>query len=108
MLSGLEGDGNRHQGLRRAVPRPPGAASNLHRPQRHPPGAKLRKAEARCWQLPPRWWPTARSLLRMWEFSLRRCGPQATRIPLQVIEAAIAAGATTIQHPDTVGYINPQ
>ena len=49
----------------------------------------------------------ARSLVEDVEFSCEDAGRSDPEFLYEVIEAAIAAGATTINIPDTVGYTTP-
>jgi len=68
--------------------------------------AKEQKGE--CWQNCREMAFTPARLLRMWSFSCEDCRVRSDPEYLyEVIEAAIAAGATTINYPDTVGNITP-
>ena len=68
---------------------------------------KLRKSRAEVLQIVPEMVAYARSLVEDVEFSCEDAGRSDPEFMHQVIEAAIAAGATTINIPDTVGYTTP-
>ena len=68
---------------------------------------KLRKSRAEVLQIVPEMVAYARSLVDDVEFSCEDAGRSDPEFMYQVIEAAIAAGATTINIPDTVGYSTP-
>ena len=68
---------------------------------------KLRKSRADVLQIVPEMVAYARSLVEDVEFSCEDAGRSDPEFLYQVIEAAIAAGATTINIPDTVGYTTP-
>ena len=68
---------------------------------------KLRKTRAEVLALAPEMVAYARSLVDDVEFSCEDAGRSDPDFMYQVIEAAIAAGATTINIPDTVGYATP-
>ena len=68
---------------------------------------KLRKSRAEVLQIVPEMVAYARSLVEDVEFSCEDAGRSDPEFMYQVIEAAIAAGATTINIPDTVGYATP-
>jgi 2-isopropylmalate synthase len=68
---------------------------------------KLRKSRAEVLQIAGDMVAYARSLVDDVEFSCEDAGRSDPEFMYQVIEAAIAAGATTINIPDTVGYATP-
>ena len=68
---------------------------------------KLRKTRADVLQIVPEMVAYARSLVDDVEFSPEDAGRSDPEFLYQVLEAAIAAGATTVNIPDTVGYTTP-
>ena len=68
---------------------------------------KLRKSRSEVLQIAGEMVAYARSLVDDVEFSCEDAGRSDPEFMYQVIEAAIAAGATTINIPDTVGYTTP-
>ncbi|NQV11194.1 MAG: 2-isopropylmalate synthase [Cyanobacteria bacterium] len=68
---------------------------------------KLRKSRAEVLAIAAEMVAYARSLVDDVEFSCEDAGRSDPDYLYEVIEAAIAAGATTINIPDTVGYITP-
>ena len=68
---------------------------------------KLRKSRAEVLQIAGEMVAYARSLVDDVEFSCEDAGRSDPEFMYAVIEAAIAAGATTINIPDTVGYATP-
>ncbi len=68
---------------------------------------KLRKSRAEVLQIAAEMVDYARSLVDDVEFSCEDAGRSDPDFLYQVIEAAIAAGATTVNIPDTVGYTTP-
>lgn len=68
---------------------------------------KLRKSRAEVLQIAGEMVAYARSLVDDVEFSCEDAGRSDPEFMYEVIEAAIAAGATTINIPDTVGYATP-
>jgi 2-isopropylmalate synthase len=68
---------------------------------------KLRKSRAEVLHIAGEMVTYARSLVDDVEFSCEDAGRSDPEFMYQVIEAAIAAGATTINIPDTVGYTTP-
>jgi 2-isopropylmalate synthase len=68
---------------------------------------KLRKSRAEVLAITREMVAYARSLVDDVEFSCEDAGRSDPEYMHQVIEAAIAAGATTINIPDTVGYATP-
>jgi len=68
---------------------------------------KLRKSRAEVLAIVPEMVAYARSLVEDVEFSCEDAGRSDPEFMYLVIEAAIAAGATTINIPDTVGYTTP-
>jgi 2-isopropylmalate synthase len=68
---------------------------------------KLRKSRAEVLSIAGEMVAYARSLVEDVEFSCEDAGRSDPEFLYQVIEAAIAAGATTINIPDTVGYTTP-
>jgi 2-isopropylmalate synthase len=68
---------------------------------------KLRKSRADVLAIVPEMVAYARSLVDDVEFSCEDAGRSDPEFMFEVIEAAIAAGASTINIPDTVGYSTP-
>jgi 2-isopropylmalate synthase len=68
---------------------------------------KLRKSRAEVLEITREMVAYARSLVDDVEFSCEDAGRSDPDYMHQVIEAAIDAGATTINIPDTVGYVTP-
>lgn len=68
---------------------------------------KLKKTRAEVLQIVPEMVSYAKSLVQDIEFSPEDAGRSDPEFLYQVLEAAIAAGATTINIPDTVGYTTP-
>jgi 2-isopropylmalate synthase len=68
---------------------------------------KLRKSRAEVLSIAGEMVAYARSLVEDVEFSCEDAGRSDPEFMYQVIKAAIAAGATTINIPDTVGYTTP-
>ena len=68
---------------------------------------KLRKTRAEVLAIVPDMVGYARSLVEDIEFSCEDAGRSDPEFLYEVIEAAISAGATTINIPDTVGYTTP-
>jgi 2-isopropylmalate synthase len=68
---------------------------------------KLRKSRAEVLEITREMVAYARSLVDDVEFSCEDAGRSDPEYMHQVIEAAIAAGASTINIPDTVGYATP-
>jgi 2-isopropylmalate synthase len=68
---------------------------------------KLRKTRAEVLAIVPEMVAYARSLVSDVEFSPEDAGRSDPEFLYQVLEVAIAAGATTINIPDTVGYTTP-
>ncbi len=68
---------------------------------------KLRKSRADVLQIAAEMVAYARSLTDDVEFSCEDAGRSDPEYLYEVIEAAVAAGATTINIPDTVGYTTP-
>ena len=68
---------------------------------------KLRKSRADVLGIVPEMVGYARSLVEDVEFSCEDAGRSDPEFLYEVIEAAISAGATTINIPDTVGYTTP-
>jgi len=68
---------------------------------------KLRKSRAEVLEITAEMVAYARSLVDDVEFSCEDAGRSDPEYMHQVIEAAISAGATTINIPDTVGYATP-
>ena len=68
---------------------------------------KLRKSRNEVLEIVPEMVSYARSLVDDIEFSCEDAGRSDPEFLYEVIEAAIAAGATTINIPDTVGYTTP-
>ena len=68
---------------------------------------KLRKTRAEVLEITSEMVAYARSLVDDVEFSCEDAGRSDPEFMHEVIEAAISAGATTINIPDTVGYATP-
>ena len=68
---------------------------------------KLRKSRADVLGIVPEMVGYARSLVEDVEFSCEDAGRSDPEFLYEVIEAAISAGATSINIPDTVGYTTP-
>ena len=68
---------------------------------------KLRKTRSDVLAIVPEMVSYARSLVEDVEFSCEDAGRSDPEFLYEVIEAAVAAGATTINIPDTVGYTTP-
>ena len=68
---------------------------------------KLRKSRSEVLAIVPDMVGYARSLVEDVEFSCEDAGRSDPEFLYEVIEAAIRAGATTINIPDTVGYTTP-
>jgi 2-isopropylmalate synthase len=68
---------------------------------------KLRKTRAEVLQIVPEMVAYAKSFVNDVEFSPEDAGRSDPEFLYQVLEAAIAAGATTVNIPDTVGYTTP-
>ncbi|MGL5804063.1 MAG: 2-isopropylmalate synthase [Xenococcaceae cyanobacterium] len=68
---------------------------------------KLRKTRAEVLKIVPEMVAYAKSFVDDIEFSPEDAGRSDPEFLYQVLEAAIAAGATTINIPDTVGYTTP-
>ena len=68
---------------------------------------KLRKSRSEVLGIVPEMVGYARSLVEDVEFSCEDAGRSDPEFLFEVIEAAISAGATTINIPDTVGYTTP-
>ncbi len=68
---------------------------------------KLRKTRAELLDIVPEMVAYARSFTADVEFSAEDAGRSEPEFLYQVLERAIAAGATTINIPDTVGYVTP-
>ena len=68
---------------------------------------KLKKTRAEVLQIVPEMVSYAKSLVQDIEFSPEDAGRSDPEFLYQVLEAAITAGATTINIPDTVGYTTP-
>lgn len=68
---------------------------------------KLKKSRAEVLEIAPEMVAYARSLVDDVEFSPEDAGRSDPEFLYQVLERAIAAGATTINIPDTVGYTTP-
>ena len=68
---------------------------------------KLRKSRNEVLEIVPEMVSYARSLVEDIEFSCEDAGRSDPEFLYEVIETAIAAGATTINIPDTVGYTTP-
>ncbi|NES97424.1 MAG: 2-isopropylmalate synthase [Desertifilum sp. SIO1I2] len=68
---------------------------------------KLKKSRAEVLEIAPEMVAFAKSFVEDVEFSPEDAGRSDPEFLYQVIESAIAAGATTINIPDTVGYTTP-
>ena len=68
---------------------------------------KLRKTRAEVLAIVPEMVSYAKSFVNDVEFSPEDAGRSEPEFLYQVLEAAIAAGATTVNIPDTVGYTTP-
>ncbi|ELS33440.1 MULTISPECIES: 2-isopropylmalate synthase [Pseudanabaena] len=68
---------------------------------------KLRKTRAEVLAIVPEMVAYAKSKVADVEFSPEDAGRSDPEFLYQVLEAAIAAGATTVNIPDTVGYLTP-
>ncbi|TYQ31037.1 2-isopropylmalate synthase [Pseudanabaena sp. UWO310] len=68
---------------------------------------KLRKTRAEVLAIVPEMVAHAKSKVADVEFSPEDAGRSDPEFLYQVLEAAIAAGATTVNIPDTVGYLTP-
>lgn len=68
---------------------------------------KLKKTRSEVLQIVPEMVAYAKSLVDDVEFSPEDAGRSDPEFLYQVLEAAIAAGATTVNIPDTVGYTTP-
>jgi len=68
---------------------------------------KLRKSRADVLEIAPEMVAYAKSFVDDVEFSPEDAGRSDPEFLYQVLERAIAAGATTINIPDTVGYLTP-
>jgi len=68
---------------------------------------KLRKSRAEVLAIVPEMVAYARSFVEDVEFSCEDAGRSDPEFMYEVIEAAISAGASTINIPDTVGYSTP-
>jgi 2-isopropylmalate synthase len=68
---------------------------------------KLKKSRAEVLQIAPEMVAYAKSFVEDVEFSPEDAGRSDPEFLYQVLEAAIAAGATTVNIPDTVGYTTP-
>jgi 2-isopropylmalate synthase len=68
---------------------------------------KLRKTRSEVLSIVPEMVAYARSFVEDVEFSPEDAGRSDPEFLYQVLEAAIAAGATTVNIPDTVGYTTP-
>ena len=68
---------------------------------------KLRKTRAEVLAIVPEMVAYAKSKVNDVEFSPEDAGRSEPEFLYQVLEAAIAAGATTVNIPDTVGYLTP-
>jgi 2-isopropylmalate synthase len=68
---------------------------------------KLRKTRAEVLAIVPEMVAYARSKVADVEFSPEDAGRSDPEFLYQVLEAAIAAGASTVNIPDTVGYLTP-
>ncbi|WP_448562923.1 2-isopropylmalate synthase [Trichothermofontia sp.] len=69
---------------------------------------KLRKTRAEVLEIAPEMVAYAKSFVKDVEFSPEDAGRSDPEFLYQVLERAIAAGATTINIPDTVGYTTPE
>ncbi|MFM7425516.1 MAG: 2-isopropylmalate synthase [Elainella sp.] len=68
---------------------------------------KLKKSRAEVLEIAPEMVAYAKSFVDDVEFSPEDAGRSDPEFLYQVLEAAIAAGATTVNIPDTVGYTTP-
>jgi 2-isopropylmalate synthase len=68
---------------------------------------KLRKSRAEVLEIAPEMVAYAKSFVDDVEFSPEDAGRSDPEFLYQVLERAIAAGATTVNIPDTVGYLTP-
>ncbi len=68
---------------------------------------KLKKSRAEVLEIAPEMVAHAKSFVEDVEFSPEDAGRSDPEFLYQVLEAAIAAGATTVNIPDTVGYTTP-
>lgn len=68
---------------------------------------KLRKTRAEVLAIVPEMVAFAKSKVADVEFSPEDAGRSDPEFLYQVLEAAIAAGANTVNIPDTVGYLTP-
>jgi len=68
---------------------------------------KLRKSREEVLQIAPEMVAYAKTFTDDVEFSPEDAGRSDPEFLYQVLEAAIAAGATTVNIPDTVGYLTP-
>ncbi|MDS3860689.1 2-isopropylmalate synthase [Thermosynechococcaceae cyanobacterium BACA0444] len=68
---------------------------------------KLKKSRAEVLKIAPEMVAYAKTFVEDVEFSPEDAGRSDPEFLYQVLEAAIAAGATTINIPDTVGYTTP-
>lgn len=68
---------------------------------------KLKKTRAEVLEIVPEMVAYAKSLVEDVEFSPEDAGRSDPEFLYQVLERAIAAGATTVNIPDTVGYTTP-
>ncbi|AFY77575.1 2-isopropylmalate synthase [Pleurocapsa sp. PCC 7327] len=68
---------------------------------------KLKKTRQEVLQIVPEMVAYAKSLVDDVEFSPEDAGRSDPEFLYQVLESAIAAGATTVNIPDTVGYLTP-
>jgi 2-isopropylmalate synthase len=68
---------------------------------------KLKKSRAEVLEIAPEMVAYAKSLVDDVEFSPEDAGRSDPEFLYQMLERAIAAGATTINIPDTVGYLTP-
>lgn len=69
---------------------------------------KLRKTRAEVLEIAPEMVAYAKSFVNDVEFSPEDAGRSDPEFLYQVLERAIAAGATTVNIPDTVGYTTPE
>ena len=88
--------------------RPAAAHSHLHRHQRHSSQVQAEESRAsRCWMKPLPPWNWRASIPTTWSSR-----PKTPRAPIwdyleQISRAVVAAGARTVNLPDTVGYSVP-
>lgn len=68
---------------------------------------KLKKSRKEVLEIAPEMVAYAKSFVKDVEFSPEDAGRSDPEFLYQVLEAAIAAGATTVNIPDTVGYTTP-